>query len=143
MSRGLLDAQNGRAPKGFNRRTFLKLGVSIGAAAGGGLMLGFSLPAVSQGETPNGKSVIGGDGIETPQSGVFEPNAFVQIDNTRATNVVVGLIIIIRAICFHVTGWCCSAFLGISVKVSSLPPILYGSLANAFSGPICFCIKPL
>ncbi len=52
MSRGLLDAQNGRVPKGFNRRTFLKLGVSIGAAAGGGLMLGFSLPAVSQGEAP-------------------------------------------------------------------------------------------
>jgi isoquinoline 1-oxidoreductase subunit beta len=89
MSRGLLDAQNGRAPKGFNRRTFLKLGVSIGAAAGGGLMLGFSLPAVSQGETPNGKSVIGGDGIETPQSGVFEPNAFVQIDNTGKVTLVI------------------------------------------------------
>ena len=62
------------------RRTFLKLGVSVGAAVGGGLLLGFSLPAASQGGTPQGKSVIGGDGNEAPQSGVFEPNAFVQID---------------------------------------------------------------
>jgi len=80
MSRGLLDAQNRRAPDGLNRRTFLKLGVSVGAAVGGGLLLGFSLPAASQGEAPQGKSVIGGDGNEAPQSGVFEPNAFVQID---------------------------------------------------------------
>jgi isoquinoline 1-oxidoreductase beta subunit len=89
MSQGLLDAQNGRTPKGFNRRTFLKLGVSIGAAAGGGLLLGFSLPAASQGEAPKGKSVIGGDGVETPQGGVFEPNAFVQIDNTGKVTLVI------------------------------------------------------
>jgi len=93
MSQGLLDAQNapaggnggeggghGKGP-GINRRTFLKFGVTLGAAAGGGLLLGFSLPAASQGQ-PAGKSVIGGDGIEAPQDGVFAPNAFIQIDRT-------------------------------------------------------------
>ncbi|MFK4444321.1 isoquinoline 1-oxidoreductase beta subunit [Caballeronia udeis] len=89
MSRGLLDAQNRRAPDGLNRRTFLKLGVSVGAAVGGGLLLGFSLPAASQGETPQGKSVIGGDGNEAPQSGVFEPNAFVQIDAAGKVTLVI------------------------------------------------------
>jgi len=89
MSRGLLEAQNRRAPEGLNRRTFLKLGVSVGAAVGGGLMLGFSLPAASQGEAPKGKSVIGGDANEAPQSGVFEPNAFVQIDATGKVTLVI------------------------------------------------------
>ncbi|SAL41915.1 aldehyde oxidase [Caballeronia udeis] len=89
MSRGLLDAQNRRTPDGLNRRTFLKLGVSVGAAVGGGLLLGFSLPAASQGGTPQGKSVIGGDGNEAPQSGVFEPNAFVQIDSAGKVTLVI------------------------------------------------------
>jgi isoquinoline 1-oxidoreductase beta subunit len=68
---------------------FLKAGVSVGAAMGGGLMLGFSLPAASQGEAPKGKSVIGGDANETPQSGVFEPNAFIQIDATGKVTLVI------------------------------------------------------
>lgn len=89
MSRGLLEAQNRRAPAGVNRRMFLKVGVSVGAAMGGGLMLGFSLPAASQGEAPKGKSVIGGDANETPQSGVFEPNAFIQIDATGKVTLVI------------------------------------------------------
>jgi len=89
MSRGLLEAQNRRAPAGVNRRMFLKLGVSVGAAMGGGLMLGFSLPAASQGEAPKGKSVIGGDANEAPQSGVFEPNAFIQIDATGKVTLVI------------------------------------------------------
>ncbi|MGA7815600.1 molybdopterin cofactor-binding domain-containing protein [Caballeronia sp.] len=89
MSRGLLVAQNRRAPRGVNRRSFLKLTVSIGAAAGGGLMLGFSLPAASQGDAPKGKSVIGGDGDEAPQSGVFEPDAFVQIDSTGKVTLII------------------------------------------------------
>jgi isoquinoline 1-oxidoreductase beta subunit len=89
MSRGLLEAQNRRTPAGVNRRTFLKVGVSVGAAMGGGLMLGFSLPAASQGEAPKGKSVIGGDANETPQSGVFEPNAFIQIDATGKVTLVI------------------------------------------------------
>jgi len=89
MSRGLLVAQNRRAPHGVNRRSFLKLSVSIGAAAGGGLLLGFSLPAASQGDAPKGKSVIGGDGDEAPQSGVFEPDAFVQIDSTGKVTLII------------------------------------------------------
>ena len=89
MSRGLLEAQNRRAPAGVNRRMFLKVGVSVGAAMGGGLMLGFSLPAASQGEAPKGKSVIGGDANETPKSGVFEPNAFIQIDATGKVTLVI------------------------------------------------------
>ena len=34
----------------FSRRTFLKFSATVGAAAGGGLLLGFSLPAFSQGQ---------------------------------------------------------------------------------------------
>ena len=81
MSQGLLDSQNGAQPPkgGISRRTFLKFGVTVGAATGGGLLLGFSMPAVSQ-DQKAGKSVIGGDGDEAPQSGVFAPNAFIQID---------------------------------------------------------------
>ncbi len=89
MSQGLLVAQNRRSPHGVNRRSFLKLSVSIGAAAGGGLLLGISLPAASQGDAPKGKSVIGGDGDEAPQSGVFEPDAFVQIDSTGKVTLII------------------------------------------------------
>ncbi|WP_144137473.1 xanthine dehydrogenase family protein molybdopterin-binding subunit [Paraburkholderia sp. BCC1884] len=93
MSQGLLDAQNGaQAPKGaaagLSRRSFLKFGVTVGAAAGGGLLLGFSMPAVSQ-DQKAGKSVIGGDGVETPQSGVFAPNAFVQIDTAGKVTLII------------------------------------------------------
>lgn len=90
MSQGLLDAQNGAQPSkgGISRRTFLKFGVTIGAATGGGLLLGFSMPAVSQ-DQKAGKSVIGGDGDEAPQSGVFAPNAFIQIDTTGKVTLVI------------------------------------------------------
>ena len=59
MSQGLLDAQNGRSASHEHaastmpsRRTFLKFGVTVGAAAGGGLLLGFSMPAGSQDQKP-------------------------------------------------------------------------------------------
>ncbi|MDR5856516.1 xanthine dehydrogenase family protein molybdopterin-binding subunit [Caballeronia sp. LZ062] len=81
MSRGLLEAGRHAAPAGFSRRSFLKLGLTAGVTASGGFLIGFSLPAVSQDQV-KGKSVIGGDGVEAPQAGVFEPNAFVQIDKT-------------------------------------------------------------
>src|SRR5579864_295162 len=88
MSQGLLDAQGAARKKdesgevrGINRRTFLKFGMTIGAAAGGGLLLSFSLPAASQDQAAH-RSVIGGDAIEAPQDGVFAPNAFIQIDRT-------------------------------------------------------------
>ncbi|SAK44372.1 aldehyde oxidase [Caballeronia hypogeia] len=81
MSQGLIEAGRHAARAGFSRRAFLKLGVSAGVAAGGGLLIGFSMPAASQ-DQHKGTSVIGGDGIETPQDGVFAPNAFVQIDKS-------------------------------------------------------------
>ncbi|OLL28798.1 aldehyde dehydrogenase [Burkholderia sp. SRS-W-2-2016] len=96
MSRGLLDAQNGaqRSPadtqpaRGISRRGFLKFGVTVGAAAGGGLLLGFSMPAASQ-DQKAGRSVIGGDANEAPESGVFAPNAFIQIDTAGKVTLVI------------------------------------------------------
>lgn len=83
MSQGLLDAQSGNkrdsASPRVSRRTFLKFSATVGAAAGGGLLLGFSMPARSQDQ--QGKSVIGGDASEPAPAGVFAPNAFIQIDN--------------------------------------------------------------
>jgi isoquinoline 1-oxidoreductase subunit beta len=93
MSQGLLDAQND-APHdeshpasraGVSRRAFLKLG----AAAGGGLLLGFSLSTLAQGGAPPRATVIGGDGNEAPQDGVFEPNAFIQIDRTGKVTLII------------------------------------------------------
>ena len=81
MSQGLIEAGRIAARAGVSRRAFLKFGVTAGVAAGGGLLIGFSLPAASQ-DRGKGKSVIGGDGVEVPQEGVFAPNAFVQIDKS-------------------------------------------------------------
>ncbi|MFM0477350.1 xanthine dehydrogenase family protein molybdopterin-binding subunit [Paraburkholderia strydomiana] len=95
MSQGLLDAQNGatsspdaNGKRGVSRRTFLKLSVTVGAAAGGGLLLGFSMPAVGQ-DQKAGKSVIGGDANEAAQNGVFAPNAFIQIDTAGKVTLVI------------------------------------------------------
>ncbi|XUW92580.1 xanthine dehydrogenase family protein molybdopterin-binding subunit [Burkholderia sp. M6-3] len=95
MSQGLLDAQNGatsspeaNGKRGVSRRTFLKLSVTVGAAAGGGLLLGFSMPAVSQ-DQKAGKSVIGGDANEAAQNGMFAPNAFIQIDTAGKVTLVI------------------------------------------------------
>jgi isoquinoline 1-oxidoreductase beta subunit len=81
MSQGLIEAGRHTARAGLSRRAFLKLGVTAGVAASGGLLIGFSLPAASQDQS-KGKSVIGGDGVESAQDGVFAANAFVQIDKT-------------------------------------------------------------
>ena len=42
MSQGLLDSQNGAQPPkgGISRRTFLKFGITVGAATGGGATMG-------------------------------------------------------------------------------------------------------
>jgi isoquinoline 1-oxidoreductase beta subunit len=93
MCQGLLDAQNGAQPSkggkgGITRRTFLKFSVTVGAATGGGLLLGFSMPAASQ-DQKAGKSVIGGDADEAPQNGVFAPNAFIQIDTAGKITLVI------------------------------------------------------
>ncbi|PMS21986.1 aldehyde dehydrogenase [Trinickia dabaoshanensis] len=80
MSQGLLDAGRVRATSnaGVSRRTFLKFGVSVGAAAGGGLLLGFSVSAAAQSAHRAGVKI--GDAPPALPAGVFEPNAFVQID---------------------------------------------------------------
>ncbi|KVK89799.1 xanthine dehydrogenase family protein molybdopterin-binding subunit [Burkholderia sp. MSMB1498] len=90
MSRGLIEAGRAHAAEaargaGVSRRDFLKYGMTLGAAAGGGLLLGFSVPAAG-GDAR--RSVIGGDAIETPRNGVFAPNAFVQIDRTGTVTLV-------------------------------------------------------
>jgi isoquinoline 1-oxidoreductase subunit beta len=95
MSQGLLDAQNGKPRDDdagvetnlVTRRAFLKFGASIAALTGGGLMLGFAVPAHSQGDAR--KSVIGGDGVETQQDGVLAPNAFVQIDTAGKVTLII------------------------------------------------------
>ncbi|MBJ9618784.1 xanthine dehydrogenase family protein molybdopterin-binding subunit [Burkholderia multivorans] len=83
MSRGLIEA--GHAGAAMSRRSFLRFGVSLGAAAGGGLLLGFSLPAAGD---DTRRSVIGGDADEPARVGVFAPNAFVQIDRSGRVTLV-------------------------------------------------------
>ncbi|KUZ74521.1 aldehyde dehydrogenase [Burkholderia ubonensis] len=83
MSRGLIEA--GQAGAGVSRRTFLKFGMTLGAAAGGGLLLGFSVPAAG-GDAR--RSVIGGNANEAARPGVFAPNAFVQIDRNGQVTLV-------------------------------------------------------
>ncbi len=62
------------------RRSLLGFGVAAGVAAGGGLLLGFSLPA--QAGRAAKKAVLIGDGVLAPGKGVFAPSAFVQIDTS-------------------------------------------------------------
>jgi isoquinoline 1-oxidoreductase beta subunit len=88
MPRNFIDAEAGHVyPVGVSRRTFLQFGLSVTAALGGGLLLGFSVPAVSQGRK-DATSVIGGDAHEAPQIGTFAPNAFVQIDRSGQVRLV-------------------------------------------------------
>jgi isoquinoline 1-oxidoreductase beta subunit len=61
------------------RRALMKIAVVSGAAAGGGLMLGLSLPA--RAGRPAAKAALLTDGIVARQ-GVFAPGAFVQIDTS-------------------------------------------------------------
>ncbi|KML43236.1 aldehyde dehydrogenase [Burkholderia cepacia] len=105
MSQGLLDAQDaangapdaqaaaGAVPDAngphFSRRAFLKFGATVGVAAGGGLLLGFSVSALSQGQGQAGKSMIGGDASEPAPAGVFAPNAFIQIDTAGSVTLVI------------------------------------------------------
>ncbi|WP_017776020.1 xanthine dehydrogenase family protein molybdopterin-binding subunit [Paraburkholderia kururiensis] len=86
--------------RGLSRRTFLKAGMTLGALAGGGLLLGFSVRAASGDEaaadtaaaTDTGgaarKSVVGGDASEPAPAGVFAPNAFIQIDRNGQVTLV-------------------------------------------------------
>jgi isoquinoline 1-oxidoreductase beta subunit len=67
------------------RRTFLKFGVTVGAALGGGLLLGFSVPARAQ-KADRGVKV--GDAAPVPSTGVLAPNAFIRIDRQGAVTLI-------------------------------------------------------
>ncbi|CAB3804754.1 xanthine dehydrogenase family protein molybdopterin-binding subunit [Paraburkholderia fynbosensis] len=93
MATRLLDRRS------FSRRDFLQLGVSVGVAAGGGLLLGVSFKANSASEaTSSGGitaairsagSVIGGDGRVPAPGGDLAPNAFIRIDREGHVFIVV------------------------------------------------------
>ncbi|MEZ2311902.1 molybdopterin cofactor-binding domain-containing protein [Paraburkholderia sp. RCC_158] len=86
MSRGLIEAGKAAAAgAAVSRRAFLKFGLTVGAAAGGGLLLGFAMPAAGDNAR---KSIFGGDAPESLQPGVFAPNAFVQIDRSGQVTLV-------------------------------------------------------
>jgi isoquinoline 1-oxidoreductase beta subunit len=78
------DETAGLAGHGFSRRRFLAFSASVGAAAGGGLLLGFSWPAAADERAASAASaaVIGGDASEPAPGGTFAPNAFIQIDRS-------------------------------------------------------------
>ncbi|WP_322104175.1 xanthine dehydrogenase family protein molybdopterin-binding subunit [Paraburkholderia sp. J41] len=75
----------------LSRRAFLKYAAVVGAASGGGLLFGFSVPALGQGGQTGAarQSVVGGDGVEPAQPGVFAPNAFIQIDRESKVTLVI------------------------------------------------------
>jgi CO/xanthine dehydrogenase Mo-binding subunit len=88
MSQGLIDGTGFHgetsATAQLTRRNFLKLGAGVGAMAGGGLLLGFSVVARGQGKSampPSGSVLIGEDQIAA-QAGEFAPNAFVRIERS-------------------------------------------------------------
>ena len=68
------DAASGpHAELSHTRRQFLKFGVvSVTAAAGGGMLLSFALPAAAQ----------GGPASAAPNAGDFAPNGFIRIDRS-------------------------------------------------------------
>lgn len=91
MSQGLLEVGQARAVDAddmersgladSSRRTFLKYGMTLSAAVGGGLLLGFSVPAAAQQKGRNAvRGVKIGDTEPLPQAGVLAPNAFIRID---------------------------------------------------------------
>ncbi len=87
MSQGLLKAAQASIDSAtlgaadVSRRTFLKYGMTLGAAAGGGLLLGFSVSAGAQQKSGNAaRGVKIGDTAPLPQPGVLTPNAFIRID---------------------------------------------------------------
>jgi isoquinoline 1-oxidoreductase subunit beta len=96
MSQGLLEvfrssAAGSESPAhqeaGISRRKFLKFGMTLGASAGGGMLLGFSLPAAAAGSHVR-KSVVGGDASDEPNGGVFAPGAFIRIDRSGMVTLV-------------------------------------------------------
>ncbi len=96
MSQGLIDgartdAGHAVAPE-MTRRRFLQLGMGLSAAAGGGMLLGFTLAARAQAPRQPGDasaaSVVSGDGVVRAPAGEFAPNAFIRIDRTGQVSLV-------------------------------------------------------
>ncbi|NIE87639.1 xanthine dehydrogenase family protein molybdopterin-binding subunit, partial [Burkholderia sp. Tr-860] len=93
MSEGIIEAgrasgkteQAADSSAGISRRRFLQAGFTLGAAAGGGLLLGFAVPAAGESGRP---SVIGGDAPDQAPAGLFAPNAFVRIDRAGQVTLV-------------------------------------------------------
>ncbi|WP_442808481.1 molybdopterin cofactor-binding domain-containing protein [Trinickia soli] len=86
------DAAHGHAPLAtdMSRRTFLRYGMTIGAAIGGGLMLGFSVSAsAAQKASKASRGVEIGDVAALPHEGVLAPNAFIRIDRQGGVTLIV------------------------------------------------------
>ncbi|AJK48460.1 xanthine dehydrogenase family protein molybdopterin-binding subunit [Burkholderia plantarii] len=90
MSSGIIEASRAASAAdgdaaGISRRRFLQAGFTLGAAAGGGLLLGFAVPASGGATRP---SVIGGDAPDQAPAGLFAPNAFVRVDRSGQVTLV-------------------------------------------------------
>ena len=91
MSQGLLEAGHALESNGaeVSRRTFLKFGVTVGAAVGGGLLLGFSVPAAAAQRAGNGvRGVKISDASPSAQAGTLAPNAFIRIDRQGSVTLI-------------------------------------------------------
>jgi CO/xanthine dehydrogenase Mo-binding subunit len=71
-----------QAEQGVTRRHFLKLGVVFGAAAGGGLLVGVTLPARGQVTAQGPSGAVAADVQVPAASGEFVPNGFICIDRS-------------------------------------------------------------
>ncbi|WP_413197288.1 molybdopterin cofactor-binding domain-containing protein [Pararobbsia alpina] len=80
------------------RRAFLKFGLTVGLATGGGMLIGFGLPAKADEQasaatpatgTPDPDAVIAGDGEIAPSADLLAPNAFVRIDKAGVVSLVI------------------------------------------------------
>jgi len=75
MSQGLIQAlASTHTVPNPPRRNFLKLAATVSATAGGGMLLGISFPANSDGKPSQAYSEAGGG------KAVFAPNAFIEIN---------------------------------------------------------------
>ncbi|MFC7628606.1 molybdopterin cofactor-binding domain-containing protein [Paraburkholderia humisilvae] len=75
--------------RAFSRRDFLRAGLTVGIAASGGLLLGVSFNARSDGGAAPA-SVIAGDGSLQAPPDQFAPNAFIRIDPDGTVALVVS-----------------------------------------------------
>jgi isoquinoline 1-oxidoreductase subunit beta len=76
-----------QAVQGVTRRDFLRLGVVFGAATGGGLLLGFTLPVHGRDAAQGLRNVMArdgqaGDGQAPVPPGEFAPNGFIRIERS-------------------------------------------------------------